>query len=305
MADPGRLQYHLALPELAQMRFAILRWYDSSASLQPPKAASAISASPLTSAHVLSLPLPPTTFFDPPTLTEAISQTTTLRPLAHEIIPLVLLVQQFTLGCLFRMQVTPEDAKRRPEVVCKYLLGDGGPLSWRKLLGGIEVGESGAEMEAIWKRVDGMMTSMFGTVTNGCIGMDLDSRESPRPCSVHSTDTTLRQPPTSCCLSALRRSFSTHQVALSTPTKASSTSSTTKLARYSLSTVDKQSATSSVPPRSTQPSRTSSCDYSRQSRRIEARRRASTGSIYARSLYELLRRGVPQVPLDGLSLMPF
>ena len=88
------------------MRVSILSWYDSDASvrLPPPLKPSATTKgkltptsrrpSLLTYAYVLSLPLPPPSFFDPLTLSEALSSTAA-RPLAQDIVPLVLAVQQY------------------------------------------------------------------------------------------------------------------------------------------------------------------------------------------------------------------
>lgn len=171
------------------MRVSILSWYDSDASLRVPpplkpftttKGKSTLASrrpSLLTYAHVLSLPFPAPSFFDPPTLSEALSSTAA-RPLAQDIVPLVLAVQQYTLGCLFRAELSAEEVARRPEVVWEQLGGHGNPCDWRRKLEehmAEGTGES-VETEGVRRRVDAMMTSMFGTLTKGCVAMDQVAR---------------------------------------------------------------------------------------------------------------------------------
>ncbi|GAA5868801.1 hypothetical protein JCM1840_005124 [Sporobolomyces johnsonii] len=169
--------YRLALIELSAMRSAILSWYSASTPPAPPTSSSLL-------AHVPSfaLPLPPSSYFAPPTLSEALSSSAPLRPTAVELVPLVIALQQYLVGCLFRapeLSSSEEGQRRRAEALEEILRLDGrgdggGPLDWRALLDreGAWDGVEQSAKEALLKRTDAMMTSMFGTVTKGCTGTD-------------------------------------------------------------------------------------------------------------------------------------
>lgn len=108
------------------------------------------------------------------------------------LVPLILAVQQYTLGCLFRTDLTNgKDIAKRIESVSQILKESGNPLDWktlfhqevesRKIKSGAENDEMEvegvkqkllADEEMVMKRLDSMMTSMFGTITKGCIGAD-------------------------------------------------------------------------------------------------------------------------------------
>ncbi|KAL8280628.1 hypothetical protein RQP46_006951 [Phenoliferia psychrophenolica] len=177
--------YIHALRELVLMRASILSWYTSnpvppipllealSKSL-PPKATRP-PPSPLVFSPVLAVPLPPSPFFDPPTLVEAVSST--CRPAPQDVIPLVLLVQQYALGCLFRAPLSPSDLARRPATVAAFLGGEsaeGTPVQWRKTLDSLVEDNTvlEADAEVALKKADAMMASMFGTITKGCVDAD-------------------------------------------------------------------------------------------------------------------------------------
>ena len=176
------MQHIHALRELVLIRASILSWYTSPPTSIPlleslPKTLSKsqrASASPLAFAPILAVPLPASSFFDPPTLAEAVSPTP--RPKPDEVIPLVLLVQQYALGCLFRAPLSPNELARRPATVVSFLGGEteGTPVQWRKLLEELVEGGtiSRIEAEAVVKKADAMMSSMFGTITKGCVEAD-------------------------------------------------------------------------------------------------------------------------------------
>jgi hypothetical protein len=159
------------------MRLSILSWYSTSSSLPTPQA---LSTRPRTKppsivsfTPIFSVPLPPPSFFAPPTLTEALSITAS-RPPAEEIVPLVLAIQQYTLGCLFRAELTADEVGKRAEGLGALVGKDGSPLAWRSVLEK-EMAEgtlTEADKEVVLKRVDAMMTSMFGTLTKGCVGAE-------------------------------------------------------------------------------------------------------------------------------------
>lgn len=176
------------------MRVSILSWWTPLADIlpiptpQPPpktpllKAAPRVLADVLSFAPLVSLPLPPTSFFDPPTLVETLDPSFS-RPPAEDVIPLVLAVQQYALGCLFRAPLSPADSARRPGVLAPLLAEEsrGHPVAWRNLLGTLT--EAGivrrADAEPVLKKADMTMSSMFATLTNGCVGADDVASPSP------------------------------------------------------------------------------------------------------------------------------
>lgn len=153
-------KYALALPQLTLMRMSILSLYSDPARLTIPPA-----SSPLAYTSILSLPIP--------------SETNILSPTLRELIPLVLAIQQYTLGCIFRIEMTSKEIGQRAALVSKALSSPGNALEWRRkfdesknIPGGETDEKSIAELEVVNKRIDSMMTSMFGTLTKGCIGAD-------------------------------------------------------------------------------------------------------------------------------------
>ena len=162
-------QYDLALRELSLMRASLLSWYTPGK--LPPYPAQTTKPPPLVShAPILSIPLPPPNFFHPPTLADAVSSARPAPASALETIPLVLAVQQYTLGSLFRSNLSSDDAKRRIAGLASALAAGGSPLEWRRRLN--EHCDGGPEAEAVRKRVEGIMSSVFGTVTKGCVGAE-------------------------------------------------------------------------------------------------------------------------------------
>lgn len=146
------------------MRFSILSLYSD-----PIPLAIASKSHLLSYASILSIPLPSESFSGFPSLIE--------------IVPLVLAAQQYTLGCLFRSEMTGKDVGKRAEVVMKALEGPGNALEWKTLFdqavsnralsnGSEEEVKADADFEMVKKRIDSMMTSMFGTLTKGCVAVD-------------------------------------------------------------------------------------------------------------------------------------
>ncbi|GAA5958016.1 hypothetical protein JCM21900_004746 [Sporobolomyces salmonicolor] len=169
--------YRLALIQLSAMRSAILSWYIPFTPPAPPTSSSLLPHVPS-----FALPLPPFSYFTPPTLSEALSPSALPRPTAVELATLVIALQQYLVGCLFRapeLSSSEEGQRRRAEALEEILRLDGGgegggPLDWRALLDreGAWDGAEQSAKEALMKRTDAMMTSMFGTVTKGCTGTD-------------------------------------------------------------------------------------------------------------------------------------
>ncbi|GAA6027635.1 hypothetical protein JCM8097_007957 [Rhodosporidiobolus ruineniae] len=165
--------YRHALVELTAMRDSLLSWWSPS-SLPSP---SSSSASPHSHASTFLVPLPPASFLAPPTLSETLNAPP--RPSLLEIVPLVLAVQQYLLGCLFRLpDISAAERAEQLAVLLRRSEAEGGPVEWRKLLedearkGEMLEGVKEPEKEALVKRLDAMMTSMFGTITKGCTGAD-------------------------------------------------------------------------------------------------------------------------------------
>ncbi|BGP62219.1 separin protein [Rhodotorula toruloides] len=162
--------YRPAVVELAAMRASLLSWWTSSSSRTTPSP----SASLASFADTLLFPLPSDAFFAPTSLEETLNRSSA-RPSFADLAPLVLASQQYLLACLFRSDEedagSPEDKLAKlAEVLQK---GTGGPLDWRRALD--RWVEDEPEKEQLIKRLDAMMTSMFGTVTKGCTGLDVSA----------------------------------------------------------------------------------------------------------------------------------
>ncbi|GAA6064363.1 hypothetical protein JCM10212_005877 [Sporobolomyces blumeae] len=166
--------YRHALCELSAIRASILSWYGPSTpegSTQQPIVA---SNSLLSFASDLLIPLPPASFLDPPTLSETLS-TSPSRPTLEELVPLALAVQQHLFYALFRSPslLSPDGQRQRVEKLHKILIQDGkdqagGPLDWNRFWQAKSTAlEPASEKASIDKRVDGIMLSMFQTVTQG------------------------------------------------------------------------------------------------------------------------------------------
>lgn len=159
------------------MRASILTWYSASSTLTAPQAAPLRPGSnpPSLPAFIpiFSLPLPSPSFFAPPTLDEAVGIGAS-RPTAEELVPLVILLQQYTVGCLFRAEMTAEEQGKRAEGLAEVWREGGTPIEWKAVLerelGSSLMKEEGKE--AMGKRLDAMMSSVFGCLTKGCIGAD-------------------------------------------------------------------------------------------------------------------------------------
>ncbi|GAA6007706.1 hypothetical protein JCM10207_004847 [Rhodosporidiobolus poonsookiae] len=175
--------YRPALSELSSMRASLLSWW-----LPTPPSPPSPSAAPAAHLPSLLVPLPPASFLAPPSLSETLSSAspaTPARPGLVEIAPLVLALQQYLLGCLFRLSPSSLDASTRAEGLAALLRapkeGEGTPAQWRALLEeqaregtleGLE-GMSGKEREGLMRKLDAMGTSMFGSVAKGCAGADV------------------------------------------------------------------------------------------------------------------------------------
>ncbi|BGO99409.1 separin protein [Rhodotorula toruloides] len=159
--------YRPAVVELAAMRSSLLSWWTS-----PPSRPTLSPSAPLASfADTLLFPLPSDAFFAPNSLEETLDPLSARPPFA-DLVPLVLASQQYLLACLFRSD--EEDAgspKDKLANLAEFLQkGTGGPLNWRRAVDCWITDEQ--EKAMLVKRLDAMMTSMFGTVTKGCTGVD-------------------------------------------------------------------------------------------------------------------------------------
>lgn len=165
--------------QISLTRASILTWYCDSSSLIPPQALPTKTGvkppSLVTFVPIVSLPLPPSSFCAPMTLEEAVAPGPA-RVTTEELCPLVLLLQQYALGCLFRAEMSAEEQGRRAELLAELWRNEAGtPLEWKALLERAmeqPSPESEEKQAAEKKRVDAMMTSVFGTLTKGCVGAD-------------------------------------------------------------------------------------------------------------------------------------
>ncbi|GAA6018536.1 hypothetical protein JCM11491_006438 [Sporobolomyces phaffii] len=164
--------YRYALVELSAMRLSILSWYTDTPILATPPPP--LNTPLLSHTSTFLVPLPPQSYFAPPTLSETLS-TSVRRPTLAEIIPLVLALQQSLLSVFFRassLSSTPEAQRTRTEKLEEVLLDDlqgGGPLAWTKLWqssSGAEASD-GNEPQLTDRKVDSTLLSMFQTITNG------------------------------------------------------------------------------------------------------------------------------------------
>ncbi|GAA5982183.1 hypothetical protein JCM10908_004771 [Rhodotorula pacifica] len=173
--------YSTALVEIAAARASLLSWWQSTPAPECPPVAAPLSQH----ASLLQFPLPPLSYLDPPTLAESLNPTTA-RPSLANFAPLVFTLQQYLLACLFRSSSfdSGERAAKLARVLRQDGRGEGGPLSWRALVeahafgeaAGVAAGSSDlADAErrnALRRKVDASLTSMFGSVTKGCAGAD-------------------------------------------------------------------------------------------------------------------------------------
>ncbi|GJN89037.1 hypothetical protein Rhopal_002011-T1 [Rhodotorula paludigena] len=171
--------FPLAVSELSFMRASILSWWSD----VPP----APSASPLLS-HLPTflIPLPPASFFAPPSLSETLSPSLS-RPTLADVVPLVLAIQQYLLGAFFRSPAfsAPAAREERDRLLSDLLRRSertsgsaeeqlGTPQEWRALWDREKAAlvEDANERDAVDKRLDAMLTSLFGTITKGCTGAE-------------------------------------------------------------------------------------------------------------------------------------
>ncbi|GAA5910865.1 separase [Sporobolomyces salmoneus] len=165
--------YRYALIELSAMRNSILSWYTPLSglpSIPPP-------TSPLL-AHATSLvvPLPPQSYFSPPTLSETLS-TSIRRPTLQEIVPLVLALQQSLLSVLFKsstLSSSSEGQRLRVEKLEQVLRNDGqgrdgGPLDWNRMWENLSKEQSMDEKEKALtdQKLDATLLGLFQAITNG------------------------------------------------------------------------------------------------------------------------------------------
>ncbi|GAA5945755.1 hypothetical protein JCM3775_005840 [Rhodotorula graminis] len=171
--------YRLAVVELSAMRATLLSWWSSPAPPPLPPASTSV-ASLISHLPSLLIPLPPPSFFAPPSLSDTLNPSAA-RPSLADVVPLVLAVQQYLLAALFRSQDVR--ATDLVEQLAGTLgggagegegEGEGGPTEWHALwrTEGRKQELEGREREGIARRLDGMMTGVFATVTKGCAGLD-------------------------------------------------------------------------------------------------------------------------------------
>lgn len=150
------------------MRDSILSSYER---LSSPITVTSNSTLPLSFARLLSFPLPSTHI---PRSGDLSIPAPVIR--LEELVSLVLAVQQYTLGCLLRIDLSALELARRPDIILAALNTAGNPLDWREYLGQMDM-DGGIE-ESVLKKADAMMTSMFGTLTKGLVNADSVSGES-------------------------------------------------------------------------------------------------------------------------------
>lgn len=121
-----------------------------------PSTSVTASTTPLVCAYLINFPLPDQDLL-PSTRIEI-----------TELLPLVLAVQQYSLGCLLRLPLPASEAPKRPVAILDALTSSGHPLDWRLYL---DAAGDGVE-EAVVRKIEAMMTSMFGAITKGCVGLD-------------------------------------------------------------------------------------------------------------------------------------
>jgi hypothetical protein len=149
------------LLHLSELRDSVLTSYSTSPSNPIPLSR---SASSLTFTKLLSFPFPSS-----PLLTADQEPSTPIT--TEELIPLVLEVQQYSIVCLLNIDLSAVELARRPAAILESLNGVGSPLEWRNYLD--KVGNEGAHFEeAVMKRMDATMTSMFATITRALASTD-------------------------------------------------------------------------------------------------------------------------------------
>lgn len=149
------------------MRTSLLSWWTS-----PPTRTNPSSSASLASfAESVLFPLPSDAFLAPGSLEETLNPSTA-RPAFADLVPLVVASQQYLLACIFRSNDEEGGSPREKVANLAEVLrkGASGPLDWRQALD--RYIENEQEKGALVKRLDAMMTSMFGTVTKGCAGLD-------------------------------------------------------------------------------------------------------------------------------------
>lgn len=195
-------QYRPAVVELAAMRASLLSWWTSSSSRTTPSP----SASLASFADTLLFPLPSDAFFAPTSLEETLNRSSA-RPSFADLAPLVLASQQYLLACLFRSD--EEDAGSPQDKLAKLAevlqKGTSGPMDWRRAVD--RWVEDEQEKGLLVKRLDAMMTSMFGTITKGCTGLDVSAGQSSLPLLLRRT---IRSADPSCIRSSRRPTYRPH-----------------------------------------------------------------------------------------------
>lgn len=78
------------------------------------------------------------------------------------------------MGCLFRAEMTAEEQGIRAERLAEVWREGANPVEWKEVLEReLETSSTKEEeKEAMGKRLDAMMSSVFGCLTKGCIGAD-------------------------------------------------------------------------------------------------------------------------------------
>ncbi|GAA5928121.1 separase [Sporobolomyces koalae] len=162
--------YRYALLELSAMRRSILSWWIPADATVTSAESQPVTAPLLSHGHALLVPLPPTSYLDPPTLSETLS-TSVRRPTIPETVPLVLAMQQSLLNCFFRsttLSTTPDARRARIEKLHRVLVdgeGAGGALEWKQLAREQELDEN--ERRLLNQKLDSSLFNMFQTIMQG------------------------------------------------------------------------------------------------------------------------------------------
>ncbi|KAM0787440.1 hypothetical protein ACM66B_003520 [Microbotryomycetes sp. NB124-2] len=162
--------FDLALRELASMHASVTSWFDPSVSLSSQILNGVTTEqriSPSSFANLYSLPLP---------AHEAINdnEAMPLKTLVTDVVPLVIAMQQYVIVCLFRSSVADAEARKRNVELQRTIVSGGTAIDWCALLERVigECDDMEQQRSVILRKADAMLTSVFATITKGCVGAD-------------------------------------------------------------------------------------------------------------------------------------